>query len=77
MNLQCNRIGDNLDFHSFGRLSLPLLILSVSRFLSGGEIDLGPNNHGIKKSYSLHSRCQWASCNLYTSYAFKTPMVFL
>src|SRR6218665_1903455 len=35
---------------NFGRLSFPLVILSVSRFLAGGEIDLGTNNHGFKKS---------------------------
>src|SRR6218665_512093 len=27
-----------------------LLVLSVSRYLGGGEMDLGPNNHGFKKS---------------------------
>src|SRR6218665_1539286 len=69
---------------NFGRLSFPLIILSVSRFLGGGEIDLGPNNHGVENQLvfsmvPIHSRCPWASCNLYrpTSYAFKTPMVFL
>src|SRR6218665_2022167 len=71
-------------YRNFGRLSFPLLVLSVSRFLGGGEIDLGPNNHefknqlvGLFSMVPIHSGCPWASCNLYTSYAFKTPMVFL
>src|SRR6218665_799154 len=52
---------------NLGRLSFPLLILSVSKFLGGGEIDLGPNNHGFKKS----------ACILYGSYTFKMPMGIL
>src|SRR6218665_3175444 len=54
---------------NFGRLSFPLLVglLSVSRFLGGGEIDLGPNNHGFKKS----------ACILYGFYTFKMPMGIL
>src|SRR6218665_1764666 len=52
---------------NFGRLSLPLLVLSVSRFLGGDEIDLGPNNHGFKKSAFI----------LYGSYTFKMPMGIL
>src|SRR6218665_1814757 len=52
---------------NFERLSLPLLILSVSRFLGGGEIDLGLNYHGSKKS----------ACILYGLYTFKMPMGIL
>src|SRR6218665_3681312 len=51
----------------FGRLSFPLLILSVSRFLGSGEIDLGPNNHRFKKS----------ACILYGSYTSKMPLGIL
>src|SRR6218665_2222165 len=39
---------------NFRRLSFPPLILSVYRLFGGGEIDLGPNNHGFKK-ISLYS----------------------
>src|SRR6218665_302147 len=47
---------------NFGRLSFPLLELSVSRFLGDGEIDLCPNNHGFKKQLvfsmvPMHARC--------------------
>src|SRR6218665_235049 len=38
-------------------------VLSVSWFWGGGEIDLGPNDHGIKES----------ACNLYGSNTFRTP----
>jgi len=36
-------------------------------------------NQLVFSMVNIHSRCPWASCNLYrpTSYAFKTPMVFL
>jgi len=47
--------------------SAPLLMVSVSRFFGGGEIDLDPNNHGFKKS----------ACILYGSYTFKMPMGIL
>src|SRR6218665_60244 len=50
-----------------GRLRFPLLVLSVSRFLGVGELDLGPNNHGFKKSAYI----------LYGSYTFKMPMGIL
>src|SRR6218665_3050114 len=54
---------------NFGRLSFPLLVLSVSRSLGGDEIDLGlgPNNHEFKKS----------ACILYGSYTFKMLMCIL
>src|SRR6218665_1230428 len=52
---------------NFGRLSFPLLVLSVSRFLGDDEIDLGHNNHGFKKS----------TCILCGSYTFKMAMGIL
>jgi len=34
-------------------------------------------NQRVISIVPIHPRRPWASCNLYTSYAFKTPMVFL
>ena len=40
-------------------------------------IIMDSKNQLIFSMVPIHSRWPWASCNLYTSYAFKTPMVFL
>jgi len=47
---------------NFGRLSFPLIVLSVSRFLDGGEIDLAliiidSKNQFVLSMVPIHSRC--------------------